>query len=330
MNPPAISLQQGTWFKLICGASFQHLSSIRDLAFLYTLAGADCVDMAADPAVVRAALAGLALAQERDPDSPLPWLMVSFNDGEDPHFRKAELKPGSLCPPLCPQPCIAVCPPHAIVGDPSLTILPDLCFGCGRCEPVCPLDLITTVGYQRQVADVMPEVLGLGIQAVEIHTQVGRQEGFAQVWRGLQPWIHRLELVSISFNDGPGLGDYLRDLVQIMDPWPRRLMWQTDGRPMSGDIGLGTTGLTLRLARKVLGLGLPGYVQLAGGTNGTTVAKMDPDLVIAGVAYGSYARQQVAPWLETGRMDPLDSPLAAAKSVVSPIKSWIRDPVRLS
>jgi hypothetical protein len=36
---PKASLHQGTWFKLICGASFHHLPSIRELAFLYTLAG---------------------------------------------------------------------------------------------------------------------------------------------------------------------------------------------------------------------------------------------------------------------------------------------------
>ncbi|HBL14799.1 MAG TPA: 4Fe-4S ferredoxin, partial [Cyanobacteria bacterium UBA11162] len=50
--------------------------------------------------------------------------------------------------------------------------------------------------------------------------------------------------------------------------------WQTDGRPMSGDIGIGATRAAVKLAQKVLAAGLPGYVQLAGGTNHHTVSKL--------------------------------------------------------
>lgn len=59
MYRPLQSLQQGTWFKLICGASYQHLPAIRNLALVYALAGADCVDVAADPAVIAAAQEGI-------------------------------------------------------------------------------------------------------------------------------------------------------------------------------------------------------------------------------------------------------------------------------
>ncbi|HAX76531.1 MAG TPA: 4Fe-4S ferredoxin, partial [Cyanobacteria bacterium UBA11372] len=52
------------------------------------------------------------------------------------------------------------------------------------------------------------------------------------------------------------------------------LVWQTDGRPMSGDIGAGTTHAAIKLGQKVLSAGLPGYVQLAGGTNSHTVIKL--------------------------------------------------------
>lgn len=356
---PSVALQHGTWFKLICGASFQHLTSVQDLAFLYTLAGADCVDMAADPAVVRAAQSGIAAARAYQSRCRIPWLMASFNDGQDPHFRKAQLAEASRCPIDCPQPCLQVCPPHAIGWTTpdwagQVQIDQALCYGCGRCEPVCPHRLIETWGHQRSVGELLPELLELGIQAIEIHTQIGRTTSFGQVWQELTPWLQDLELVSISFNDGPGLEAYLRHLVQIMDPKPKRLIWQTDGRPMSGDLGAGTTGPTLRLAQKVLSWGLPGYVQLAGGTNGVTVSKLDPQLAIAGVAYGSYARQQVASALdclslqsiqtsktpldptlfEQGdpqQLESLNTGVELARSLVSQIKSRphlrIRDPV---
>ena len=94
---PLNSLARGTWFKLICGASFGHLPAIHNLAIAYTLAGADCIDVAADLAVITAAKDGMRIAQKvarlsqnwEDPTMELPWLMVSLNDGGDPHFRKA-------------------------------------------------------------------------------------------------------------------------------------------------------------------------------------------------------------------------------------------------
>jgi len=57
----------------------------------------DCIDCAADSAVVAAVLEGVAAAQHlaRHLDAAemfkcgRPWIMVSINDDEDPHFRKA-------------------------------------------------------------------------------------------------------------------------------------------------------------------------------------------------------------------------------------------------
>ena len=62
---PLHSLEAGNWFKLICGASFQDLSAVRNLALSYSLAGADCIDVAADPAVITAAKEGIAAAREK-------------------------------------------------------------------------------------------------------------------------------------------------------------------------------------------------------------------------------------------------------------------------
>ncbi|MGQ9838743.1 MAG: Light dependent period protein LdpA domain-containing protein [Cyanobacteriota bacterium] len=315
---PNASLQQGTWFKLICGASFHHLPSVRDLAFLYTLAGVDCIDLAADPAIVRAAQEGIQRAQTADPQAGSPWLMVSVNDGEDIHFRKAVLA-NPVCPSDCPQPCVAVCPPHAIVllaASGAVHIKAELCYGCGRCEPVCPHQRIVTRNHQVPLSEVLPSLIRLGVQAVEIHTHIGRQAQFRQLWASLRPWLPGLEALSISFNDGPGLEAYLRDLLTLMDPVPRVLIWQVDGRPMSGDIGSGTSKATLKLAQKVLAMGLPGYVQLAGGTNAQTVPLLDPCWPVAGLAFGSYARQLVASYLE----ERLAEGIPLAKQLVAQVK----------
>lgn len=281
--------------------------------------------MAANPAVIKAAKAGIAVALERQSGAVAPWLMASFNDGADPHFRKAWVEPNG-CPVACPQPCIASCPPLAIAPHvPGIAIQTDLCFGCGRCEPVCPEDSIRTVGYTVSADAIAPQLVAAGIQAIEIHTRIGRAMEFARLWQQLSPWLKHLQLVSVSFNDGEGLENYLWQLVGLMQPRPRQLVWQVDGRPMSGDIGTGTTRATLQLARKVLDWHLPGYVQLAGGTNEATLPKARQlGLGIGGIAYGSYARQVVADVAEVAQLEArprlLAEAIARARILVQQVK----------
>ncbi|KAK8603265.1 hypothetical protein V6N13_085457 [Hibiscus sabdariffa] len=85
---PHLSLQQGNWVKLICGASFEDVVDIRNLSLVYTLAGVDCIDCAADPSVVSAVNEGIEAAREIV-SIRRPWVMISVNDDEDLHFRKA-------------------------------------------------------------------------------------------------------------------------------------------------------------------------------------------------------------------------------------------------
>lgn len=356
---PLRSLQAGHWFKLICGASFQHLPAVRNLALVYTLAGADCIDVAADPAVIAAAQAGLQVASNLltaahargfGYGQQLPWLMVSLNDGEDPHFRKAEFNP-QVCPPQCPRPCEKICPAQAIVfgSDHNISgVVQDRCYGCGRCLPVCPFELIYTRAYVSTPNAIAPLVLSTGVDAVEIHTQVGRLTEFERLWQGVKPWVERLQLVAISCPDAEGIIEYLWSLHNLITPLPCALIWQTDGRPMSGDIGDGTTLAAVKLGKKVLAAGLPGYVQLAGGTNRYTVEKLKatgllnsrshhlntkPQRFISGIAYGSYARSILSPILEQISLDATAMPIrleeqeslwqavALADALVSQLKS---------
>ena len=327
-NYPLDSLKQGNWFKLICGASFQDLSAVRNLALSYSLAGADCIDVAADPAVILAAKEGIAVAKQKVnllagrefADGNSPWLMVSLNDGEDPHFRKAEFN-ALDCPPDCPRPCEKVCPANAITFSPqewdSSGVIEQRCYGCGRCLPICPLQLIYTRSYVSTPATIMPLVEELGIDALEIHTQVGHEADFTRLWKTVEGDIDKLKLIAISCPDDPDLIEYLRYIYKTIAPLSIPLIWQTDGRPMSGDIGKGTTHAAIALAQKVLQSGLAGYIQLAGGTNGYTVTKLRANGLlknhsedhlsaldraktnfIAGVAYGSYARSLLSPILE--------------------------------
>lgn len=350
LHHPLQALREGHWFKLICGASFQHLPAIRSLTLAYALAGADCVDVAADPAVIAAAREALQIAtllaeesRSRGFAAPSPWLMVSLNDGEDPHFRKAEFDP-VRCPADCPRPCEAICPAQAIAFTPDFAgVISDRCYGCGRCLPICPIQQIATRSHRLSAAEIALALTG--IDAVEIHTQVGRLTEFAQLWQTIAPHVAQLKLVAISCPDGEGLIDYLRSLHALISPptspLPCALIWQTDGRPMSGDIGDGATRAAVLLGQKVLAAELPGFVQLAGGTNRHTVEKLQAlgllnDLErskrrISGIAYGSYARSLLSPLVEQLEGSTLleDVPdllwrsVALAHDLVTPLKSAI-------
>jgi Fe-S-cluster-containing hydrogenase component 2 len=279
--------------------------------------------VAADPAVIKATLEAIAIAADLGDSARRrgfgyggrPWLMVSLNDGEDPHFRKAEFE-ATACPTNCPRPCESICPAGAIAfSDLQAGVIDELCYGCGRCIPVCPSNLIGARSYVFSPEAVAPLVFQTGVDAIEIHTQSDREADFRRLWHHIQPWIHQLKAIAISCPNSPDLIDYLRSLHQLITPLPSTtaLIWQTDGRPMSGDIGSGTTRASIQLSQKVLSAQLPGYVQLAGGTNDYTVAKLRslkllPDEgteknstspKVAGVAYGSYARTLLSPILES-------------------------------
>ncbi|MGF1461500.1 MAG: circadian clock protein LdpA [Leptolyngbyaceae cyanobacterium] len=339
-NRSVISLQAGCWFKLIGGASYQHLPSIRNLALVYTLAGADCIDVAADPAVVSAVKEAFQviswlrqlpqLTHRYLGELPIerPLLMVSFSDGDDPHFRKAQFDP-ALCPADCTRPCERICPAAAIAFPPvAAGVITDRCYGCGRCLPVCPIQNINTVTRATSVETIAAALLEQ-VDAIEIHTQVGRYEPFMALWSRLRPYLSHLAVISISCPDHDDAVEYLWQLYEGIRPhWSKPLIWQTDGRPMSGDIGKGTTHATLRFAAKVLRSGPPGYVQLAGGTNDHTVAKLS-ELVdaqppsfpaevwglasnreasrprLGGVAFGSFARRLMSSGVAEPSLEPL-------------------------
>lgn len=280
------------------------------LAAAYALAGADCVDVAADVAIAAAAREGINWAIERavawEKSISRPWLMVSINDGEDPHFRKAAFDAAG-CLAGCSQPCVAVCPADAIAfSHPTSAgdgVIESRCYGCGRCLPICPIDHIQAHPYVSKPATIAAELFPQ-VDAVEIHTQIGRSQDFERLWQAIKPWLHHLQAVSISCPDGEGSLHYLWQIYEIVRSAPLPIIWQTDGRPMSGDIGAGTTHAAIRYAQKVLAAGPPGFVQLAGGTNFHTVPRLRdlnllggdsirPKQSVAGIAYGSSARTQL-------------------------------------
>ena len=240
-----------------------------------------------------------------------PWLMLSLSDGDDPHFRKAAFDP-LRCPTDCPRPCQRVCPALAI-GDRG-GVIQERCYGCGRCLPACPLGLIQEHQVQLS-AEAVPDLLkAVRPDAVELHTQAGRQAGFAERLQQLQASGVPLQRLAVSCGlergaqgRGATVGGPLTAQELAGELWQRyalvraagyRPLWQLDGRPMSGDVGAGTARAAVKLLEQIRAWAPPGPLQLAGGTNANTLTLLEPASGAAGVAFGGVARSLLQPLLQ--------------------------------
>ena len=332
LAPGEAALAAGRWVKWIAGASNQDLAAIEDLAGIYALAGVHCLDLAADRAVVAAARRGIAWAVARG--AAVPWVMVSLSDGQDPHFRKAWFDP-RRCPPQCPRPCERVCPAQAI-GERATGqagVLEERCYGCGRCLPACPLGLIEEQGRLLAPEALSPLLRELRPDAVELHTQPGRQLPFEERLHQLLASGVPLRRVAVS----AGAEVATEELWQRFAALRRsgfRPLWQLDGRPMSGDVGDGTARAAVALLARRRGAMPPGPLQLAGGTNHRSLPLLAAQPLAArfcaGVAYGGVARRQLQPLLlqaqERGKAllqagDLWPRALARARQLVTP---WLK------
>ena len=361
MADPDLALAQGRWVKWIAGASNQDLASIEDLAGIHALAGVHCLDVAADVAVVAAARRGIAWARERAASAALPggsaapdpWLMVSLSDGADPHFRKASFDP-RRCPLDCPRPCSRVCPALAIpaAADDS-GVIAERCYGCGRCLPACPLGLIEERQHVLEPAAVAPLLAELRPDAIELHTQVGRQSAFAERLAQVRAAGVPLHRLAVSCGLEPATGSALplrpvtvRELAREL--WQRhglvrsaglRPLWQLDGRPMRGDVGAGTAHAAVRLWQQLAPLAPPGPLQLAGGTNAHTHALVqqvagEVSAPLAGVAFGGVSRSLLQPLLQSAQergqrlLDADDLWPEALRLVRRLVEPWLAAPDR--
>ena len=170
-----IKNKKDKWIKLICGASNEDIVAIEDLCAIYTAAGVDYIDVAAEESIVHAAKKGIEWAKKVFKNSP--GLMISISDGNDIHFRKAKFDP-LKCPPNCPRPCEKVCPTFAIDNS---GIKESKCYGCGRCLNSCPLNLISEYEYNLSKDDMGSTLQKIKPNAVEIHTEINRLDSFTKV-----------------------------------------------------------------------------------------------------------------------------------------------------
>ncbi len=286
------------WVKLICGASNEDIFAIEDLSAIYAAAGVDYIDVAAEQSIVRAARNGIRWAEKEYGKST--GLMISISDGKDIHFRKAKFDP-LLCPPDCLRPCERICPANAIG---NYGIEKNKCYGCGRCINSCPLNLISEYEYDLSKINLPETLQTIKPDAVEIHTEISRLGPFKEIANILKNSNVKLKKISVSCGLNKSkkkpedLSNALWERYEILSEHNVPLIWQLDGRPMSGDLSA-TTGRDIVKLWESIGSNLPpGLIQLAGGTNGNTHEFLKINNFPDGIAFGSYARKIMQPLIE--------------------------------
>ncbi|CAN4104676.1 unnamed protein product [Withania somnifera] len=298
-SSPVESPQKGNW----------DLVDIRNLSLVYTLAGVDCIDCAAEASVVNAVNEGIEAARALVPIRR-PWVMISVNDDEDLHFRKAEFDPDD-CPQDCLRPSENVCPANAILRKGG--VLAERCYGCGRCLPVCPYDKIRAITYVRNNTATAELLERDDVDAIEIHTSGREPSVFKELWTGLGNSTANLKLVAVSF---PDLRDStisaMKAMYSILEANIQCInLWQLDGQPMSGDIVRGATRDAIAFARKI------GFLQLAGGANGHTVEGLKKERLFRTTTMHEASRYETIP-------STLHSPNALIAGIVGRVLSSVQ------
>lgn len=315
------------YFKFIGGANLRELPTVERLATLYALAGCAIMDVAAEPAVVEAALRGFARARAWRAEAPAwlraayagapppphdPIVMVSITLSGDRHTEIAVVDA-----PFCTKcdACTPVCPPASIVNG---VVAEKICTGCGLCVPVCPTACIDL--RPRATDPDVDACWAAGARALEIHTGAAAEAEVAGTRALTRAWRARGGLLAYSL-DGRQLG-YPRALALARALGEPGVILQADGKPISGTTGDASTVPALRLARAILREGTGAWVQPAGGANDRTGPLAERHgIAISGVGMGSFARR-AAKALEAGDESPeaWGAATAAARALVRSVQ----------
>lgn len=276
-------LNEGKCFKLVCGAGNEDAQEVEKLVALYSQAGCKIFDLSAKPEIVEAAKRGLG---DRE-----GYLCISVGIKGDPHIRKAQIDYEKCagchkCEEICPQKTIKHC-----------KVKQARCIGCGKCYSVCSHGAISFVSENKDLSEVLPKLINMGINIIELHAMDG-------------DWVEKWDYINSIF-DGmlsictargrlseEKMIEQIKQMIKNRKPYTTIV--QADGYPMSGGSDdYKTTLQAVATAEIVQNEKLPVYIMLSGGTNSKTaeLAKMC-GINYNGIAIGTYARKIVSRYIE--------------------------------
>lgn len=325
-------LDHKNYFKLVCGAGNQDHSWVERLVFIYVMAGATGIDIAADHEVVKAAVKGIERAEKylREVKQKClvikPFITVSVGMPGDHHVRKAWFNDDcSAC-----DACISVCPTDAIPD--GLVVIDELCIGCGACDAVCHFNAVEYTNVGHDLDELLPGLLSLGADNVELHAAVPNDEVVMNEWKSVCDVVTD-SYCSMSI-DRKHLSNtaLLARIEKAREIAGERTMIQADGVPMGGTGGdIGKTIQAIAIADQINRMvhfdnkrkknDRQLMMLLSGGTNNETrVLAEAAGLEYHGIAVGTFARKQIQEEIQSNKIfqntELIDLAVAKAKDVV--------------
>lgn len=303
-------LKSGDCFKLICGAGKEDIEEVRRLVYIYALAGCRFFDVSANIDVIKAAKNALKKSAKDG------YICVSVGIKGDPHSNKAVID-YTKCT-NCGM-CESICPEKAIL---NAKIEKSKCIGCGRCLQACPENALSYTSEEKDLKEVLPEIIAEGIDCIEFHV-IGQDENeIFSKWEFLNNHFDGILSICLSRNK---LGD--EALIERIDHMikfrkPYTTIIQADGFPMSGGIdNYKSTLQAVAAAEIVYNAKLPVYLTMSGGTNSKTaeLAKLC-EIPFDGIAIGSYARSLIREFIDNKNFwadkENIDKAVKIAKNLI--------------
>ncbi len=298
------ALQSRQFHKLIIGAALKDYQSITDLAYLFTYAKANVIDISAFPLSVISAKQGVEKALVENKNLVAPLIMVSVNVDQDPHFRRVELDLDTCTECLA---CIPTCPSEAFSYESAQFRYDiNLCFGCANCLEDCPVTALELKQWSTFDPAALVELQQLGANAIELHLN-HNLDAFSEFYKQFNL---KFELESFCIGSEPLTEQQLEEsVISIVEHFTNKygveqsFIIQTDGIPMSGarDLGANKDLTSMQNANLVINYLSKYYpernnifVQLAGGIDEKSLARAhELGILVNGVAIGSYARKKI-------------------------------------
>ena len=283
-------LENGTFFKLICGAGNLDKEYLKRLIYIYAKAGCKVFDIAASQEILDTAKQGVLLSEAKE-----VHYCVSVGIKGDTHILKAKISSSCSKCGICAQNCPneAICPPN---------IISEKCIGCGVCAKKCPMKAISMYECDHCNKELLSNLVNNGTEIIELHISGNDFNDLQHKWKLINEI--RPKLASICINrdvlGNKEIISYLTYMVNQRPPFTTII--QADGIPMSGgncdEDDYKTTLQAVAMAEIIQNSGLPIYLTLSGGTNSKTMKLCQQcNIYPNGIAIGSAARKIVKEYI---------------------------------
>lgn len=279
------------FIKLICGAGNENVNETEKLAYIFSLAGFNMIDVCANKYVINAARSGIEKAGKKG----FTDLCVSIGLQDDIHLTKAVVNK-SKCN-LCMK-CISSCMQNAMFSeDEKLYVDEKKCIGCGACIKECECDAIIVQNKYKSPVEMLLPVLSECPECVEFHCSGGNEKLIIDTFHKIKSVYGGL--ISLCTDREKFSDNAVINLLKTISADFPDVIIQADGTPMSGGKDDYNSSLqTVSFADIIRKSGIESRIILSGGTNSKTaqVASLF-NVKINGVALGSYARKSVKEYI---------------------------------